>query len=136
MQARLDEERDHLVPRYLLAHRLLARLDCEPTGRAEHLRKKMDIADSAEEDSGTRKDPVHGRIDVGLLLERLVPRRARALATPPRASRNRLNGLYRYVPLQAHRDHALERSRVVRVLHHDIAVRQKDRVEVETLEAA
>src|SRR5260370_42141783 len=120
----LDEERKHLEPCALLAHLLVARCRAETACRVEYFGDEMDIGGAGEKDPGAREDPMHGRIDVALVLERLTPCGACAFTTPPRTTRDRLNRLHGYVPLRAHRDDSLGRGGIVWVLHHDVTVRK------------
>src|SRR6266436_6827621 len=113
-----DKEWKHLEPGALFTHRLIVRRRGETAGRVEYLREQMDIANGGEEDLGSGENPVHSRVDVALLIERLVPCGACALATPPRATRNRFDSQHRDVPLGARGEDPFENGGVMGVLHH------------------
>ena len=131
----LDKEWKHFEPRALLVHRLFGWRRVVAACRIEHFREEVDVPDAGEEDPGAGKDPVHSRIDVALVLERLIPGGSGPFATPPRTTRDRLDRQHGDIPLRADGCNLLERGGIVRVLHHDVAVRKQNGVKVEPFEA-
>src|SRR5439155_152857 len=71
-------------------------------------RKQRQVSGGVEEDAGQAQDPVDRAVDVGLLLERLVPRRMRPGVGGPGAAGDRLDDLHGDVPLPADAPRLLE----------------------------
>src|SRR5262249_46800962 len=108
----------------------------ESAGSVEDLRQEREIARGVEEDAGHADHPVDGPIDVGLILERLVPRRVRLVRRGPRAAGDRLDDLDGHVAFAADGQHFIDAFPVALVLRHEEVVGHQDRVEVEARQAA
>src|SRR5437899_10188584 len=57
----------------------------------QNSREERQVASRVQEDAGQAEDPVHRAVDVGLLLERLVPRGMRPGGGGPGPARDRLD---------------------------------------------
>ena len=77
------EQRRELELGHLLVGRTLARA----FGRVEQLRQHVDVAGREQEDLRVGQHPAHRQVDLGLVLERLVPGRRRLARVLPTACR-------------------------------------------------
>src|SRR5262249_38268684 len=82
----------------------VGRAALEAARRVEDLGQETQIADRVQEDAGHAEHVMHRAVDVGLVLERLIPRGVRAIRGRPRAARDRFDGLHGHVALEADRD--------------------------------
>src|SRR5437870_2815882 len=130
------EERGH--PRRVehRRHLVVRGTALEAARGVQHRGKQRQVSSRIEEDAGQTEGPVNCPVDVGPLLERLVPRRVRPRGRGPGPASDRLDDLDRDVPLSAETQHLLEVSPVALLLGHEKVVRQQHGVEVEAREAA
>src|SRR5208283_1148767 len=132
----LHKKRNHVEPGTLRTHRLLGGRRNKTACRVEDLRHQIDIPGAGHKNPGPRERPMHSGINIALILKRFVPCSARPFTPPPGPARDRFNRHDRNIPFGAKLSDSIKRGSIMRILHHDVTVREQYRIEVETLEAA
>jgi DNA-binding CsgD family transcriptional regulator len=108
LASRLGEERLEGAPVDERLHGGVVGPLLESLGRVENVRQQLHVAHRVQEDAVTAEHPVHGKLDLVSVGERLVPR-VRSLRPPvPRRQRDALDRLHRHPALRAGRGKRLE----------------------------
>jgi DNA-binding CsgD family transcriptional regulator len=101
LASRLDEEGLERTPLDERLHGGVVRPLLESLGRVENVRQQVHVAHGVQEDAVTAEDPVHGKLDLVRVGERLVPGVCSLRAPVPRGERDALDRLDRHAALGA-----------------------------------
>ena len=93
-------------------------------------RQEVNIASSVQEDLRVAKDPVHGKVNVGLLFKRTIPRGAVLVCILPRLAGDALDRLHGNITFFTNSQHLVEIFGIARILHHDVAIWKQHRIKV------